>query len=376
MTYSGIKVYNGALDEVAGSIVLRGVIDPTTFANLMVDTYQREERSVSDLSKMVTALKQGKQLPDIEIGIRGGSYTERGGVFYITAPCYIVDGLQRVTSCKRRLAEDPSALVRLGAMFHFDTDQKWEKDRFKVLNGGDGGRVLVSPNILLRNSADESASVSALLSMCQNDKEFALRGRVSWSQRKGRMDLLSALVVLKVAGTIHCHFGPGLTQRYTELMKATDKTMLVVGLHTWRANVRAFFDFLDQSFGIKSIKYADLSPHIKFAFMRALAQVFADHKSFWVDTKLTVDPRDTQKMRSFPVNDPGVVALIGAGSGVNPLLYQKIVAHLNSGRRTTRMVKWNGQAADGIMALSKGSDGIVGDNEIDGDVVSAEMSTM
>ena len=207
----------------------------------------------------------------------------------------------------------------------------------------------VSANVLLRNSTDESSSVAALMAMSQNDKDFVLRNKICWNQRKGRGELMNALSVLKVVGFLHSHFGPGRSQRYNELMRATDKTMEIVGPHTWRANVRAYFDFLDQAFGVKSIRYVDLSAHIKFGFMRTLAQVFADHKSFWTDTKLAIDPRDAQKMRMFPINDPGILALIGTGSGVNPLLYQRIVAHLNSGRRTTRMVKWNGQAADGIL---------------------------
>jgi hypothetical protein len=361
--YQGVKVINGALDEVGNAIVLRGVIDTSTLPNLKVDSYQREERSTSDLSKMVTALKEGKQLPDIEIGVRGGNWTERGGVFYITDECYIVDGLQRVTASKRRLAEDSNAIVRLGAMFHFNTNIKWEKDRFKVLNGGEGGRVPVSPNVLLRNSADESTSVSALLAMTQNDKEFVLKGKVSWNQRRARGELMNALTVLKIIGALHSHFGPGRSPRYYHLMKSTDKTMVTVGPNTWRANVRAFFEFLDQAFGVKTIKYADLSAHIRFGFLRTLAQVFADHKSFWIDTKLTIDPRDFQKMRAFPINDPGVVALIGGSSSVNPILYQKIVAHLNSGRRTTRMVKWNGQAADGIVSMDIDQGG--GDDDSD-----------
>lgn len=349
--YQGIKVFNGALDEFNGNIVLRGVIDPTTLDNIKVDSYQREERSTKDLSKMVSALKQGRQLPDIEIGVRGDDYKERDGVFYINLPVYVIDGLQRITSCKRYLAESPSGNPRLGAMFHFGSTFSLEKERFKILNGGEGGRVPVSSNVLLRNSADESTSVAALMAMCQNDKEFVLRGKVCWNQRKGRGELMNALTVLKVMGIVHSHFGPGRSQRYSELMKATDKTMSTVGPNTWRANVRAYFDFLDQAFGIRSIRYVDLSAHIKFGFMRTLAQVFADHGSFWTETRLTVDPRDHQKMRAFPINDPGVLGLIGTGSGVNPLLYQKIVSHLNSGRRTTRMVKWNGQAADGILSL-------------------------
>ena len=371
--YQGVKVLNGALDEFNGNIVLRGVIDPLTLMNIKVDSYQREERSVSDLSKMVTALKAGRQLPDIEIGVRGDDYKERDGVFYISLPSYVIDGLQRITSCKRYLAEIPTGTPRLGAMFHFGSTFAFEKERFKILNGGEGGRVPVSANVLLRNSTDESLSVASLMAMSQNDKEFVLRGKICWNQRKGRGELMNALSVLKVIGFLHSHFGPGRSQRYYELMKSTDKTMDIIGPITWRANVRAYFDFLDQAFGVKSIRYVDLSAHIKFGFMRTLSQVFADHKSFWTDTKFTIDPRDFQKMRAFPINDPGVLALIGTGGGVNPLLYQKIVSHLNSGRRTTRMVKWNGQAADGVMQLCEDPSEIGGDTDFE-DGQSMEMS--
>lgn len=370
-----VKVQNGALDEHNGNIILRGVIDPSSFGAIQVDWYQREQRAVSKLKGMIAALKAGKQLPDIEIGVRGGDYTERSGNFFITPHCYVVDGLQRLTACIRVITENPQAVVRLGAMFHFNTNAKWERDRFEATNGGDGGRIAVSPNVLLRNSADSSQTVATLIKMCANDKEFVLRGKVSWGQNKGRTELLTALTVLKTIGHLHSHFGPGKSNRYSELMRACDKTIVVVGVTTWRANVREFFGLVDQAFGISQIRYVDLAPQIKFGFLRTLAQVLADHSTFWVDSKLAIDRRDYEKLRGFKIADPGIVALIGSGGGVNPMLYRELVNHMNSGRRTNRLVKWNGEAADGIMPLesSRETDGDEGRPEF-ADTASQELA--
>ena len=357
-----VKVQNGALDMHNKSVILRGVIDPSSFDRIQVASYQRERRTLPKLKGMIAAIKAGEQMPDIEIGVRGENYNERDGCFYLHDDCYTVDGLQRLTACQRVIAENPSVNVRLGAMFHFNTTEKWEKDRFRAVNAGDGGRIAVSPNILLRNSADECKTVDALMKMSASDKEFVLRGKVSWGQNKGRGELLTALSVLKVSGHLHSHFGPGRSTKYTELMKACDKTLLIVGPNIWRANTREFYAVIDRTFGISKIAYADLINHIKFGFLRVLAQVFADHANFWEGTKLTVSRRDEDKLRQFAIGDPAVSGLISAGGGVNPVLYQILVAHLNSGRRTNRLVKWNGQPADGAMSMNANTD-----EEIDSD---------
>jgi hypothetical protein len=290
------RVLNGSLDMHNGNIILRGVIDPKYLTNIQVAPYQRERRSVSKLKDMIAAVKTGTQLPDIEIGVRGANYREREGVFYLDDDCFIIDGLQRLTACERAIAENAEIDVRLGCMFHFNTSEKWERDRFKAVNGGDGGRVAVSPNVLLRNSAEDSISVDALLIMTSNDREFVLRNKISWGQNKGRGELLTALMVLKIIGVLHSHFGPGRSNRYHELYRAMDKTMGIVGNNIWRANVRHFFGVVDQAFGITSIKFVDLSVHMKGGFLKALAEMFSEHSTFWDGTRLKVERLDVDKL--------------------------------------------------------------------------------
>lgn len=344
-----LKVLNGALDEHNGNIVLRGIISHESYDKIIVPSYQRERRSVGKLKTMIQAIKEGKQLPDIEIGIRGSGYSEEGGIFLIPHSCAVVDGLQRLTACQRALAEKPELNIRLGAMLHFGTTEKWEKDRFKTVNGGDGSRVAVSSNVMLRNSADESISVSSLLKMSEDDKEFVLKGLVSWNQNKSKGELITGMTLLKIIGVLHRHFGPGRSNRHNELMKSCDKTLGVVGVNNWKSNVRTFFDLVDQAFGLKSIRYTDLSVHILQSFLLTLAQVLADHANFWDGNKLTIEKRDVGKLKQFPINDPGVVTMIKSSGNANPILYNHLVSHMDSGRRTNRLKKWNGQAADGLM---------------------------
>jgi hypothetical protein len=146
-----------------------------------------------------------------------------------------------------------------------------------------------------------------------------------------------------------------------------DKTFVIVGANTWRANVRTFFWALDQAFGVQSIAYRDLSSHIKGGFLFALARVFADHQTFWEDKRLTMAKYDIEKLRSFPIRDPAITAMIASsGSKLNPLLYAQLIRHMNSGRRTRKIVKWNGLPASEIpdAVLEDSGDGNEADVEL------------
>lgn len=262
-------------------------------------------------------------------------------------------------AARKYLAEDSGRKVHLGALLHFGTTDDWERERFKVLNMD---RARVFPNVLLCNEVD-SHVVKALTSMSQNDREFVLRGKICWNQRMARGELLAAFLTMKVIGVLHSHFGPGLSNKMEELVKSMDKTFNVVGSNIWRANVRAFYGVLDQAFGVRSIAYRDLSPHIKGSFMFALAKIFADHQTFWEGERLEVARHDVEKLRTFPINDPGIIALISnSGSKINPLLYGRLIQHLNSGRRTRRIVKWNGQPASEVPDMSPFEGGSMDDD--------------
>jgi len=344
-----LKVINGALDELNGNIVLRGVIDPSCFTDISVGRYQREEARASHIMKLVKALATGARFPDIEIGIRGSDFRERDGAFYIDHDCFVVDGFQRLTAGKRFLAESTANQVHIGALLHFGTTEEWERDRFKTLNMD---RARVSPNVILRNEVN-SHVVKALTSMSENDKEFVLRNKISWSQRMSRGELLGALLVMKVIGMLHSHIGPGMSTRVEELVASMDKTLNLVGVNVWRANVRTFFSGLDQAFGVRTIAYRDLSTHIKGGFMLTLARVFADHQTFWDGQRLEVARHDIDKLRAFPIRDPGIESLVAnSGSKANPLLYARLMQHMNSGRRSRKILKWDGQPANDILDIS------------------------
>lgn len=352
MAYA-LKVVNGALDELNGNIVLRGVIDPTCFGNVKVGGYQREEARASHIAKLVRALSSGARFPDIEIGIRGGNYRERDGAFYIEHDCYVVDGFQRLTAAKRFLAESQKNEIHIGALLHFGTTEEWERARFKTLNMD---RARVSPNVILRNEVD-SQVVKALYSMSENDKEFVLRGKISWNQRMNRGELLGALLVMKVIGVLHSHSGPGIASRVEDLVASMDKTLAIVGVNVWRANVRTFFSVLDQAFGVRSIAYRDLSVHIRGGFLFSLARVFADHQTFWDEQRLNVARHDIEKLRDFPIRDPGIASVIAnSNSKANPILYARLMQHMNKGRRSRKILKWDGQPANDILDTSDTTD--------------------
>jgi hypothetical protein len=342
-----VRVINAAIAEFADSFVLRGVIDQNSFVEIKADDYQREEGSISDLAGLVEAFKRGDQIPDIEIGVRGGDYTVREGVHFIPSDCYVIDGLQRITAAKRALAQKPDLQVSLGAKFHFNTDRAWEKARFKTLNQA---RRRVSPNVLLRNDADVCESVGALYNMSQNDAGFVLKGLISWGQKMTRTERLTALSVLKIVGVLHCHFGPGLAVSIDQLMSSTDKTMAVVGPNKWRENIRTYFGTVDQAFGVRQIAFRDMAPWLKTGFLRALAMVFAEHKSFWDNQRLVIPKGFIDKLGKFPVSAPEILATLN-GSTTNPILYRNLVAWIDSGKRTGHMVKWNGMKADGILSI-------------------------
>jgi hypothetical protein len=167
----------------------------------------------------------------------------------------------------------------------------------------------------------------------------------------GRGELLTALAVLKAIGVLHNHFGPGLSTSLEQLVLSVDKTYEMVGSNTWRSNVRQFFFIIDQAFGLATIAYRDLSPQIKGGFLRTLARVLTDHQNFWDGSRLKIEVKDLMKLRQFPIRDPGVVALVnGTGAVIEPL-YFKLVEHLNSYRRTGKLIKWNGRPADGMLSI-------------------------
>jgi hypothetical protein len=335
---NSIKLINAALDEDSdGRIVLRGVVDPDSYDLLLVDDYQREVLPTRGGKKdLLKALRSGSQFPDIELGVRGGGYSERDSAFYISDPTYIIDGLQRISSAKRYMAEKPEVTPRIGATVYFNTSKDWERKRFQILNAE---RVKLSANVLLRNMREEYEAIEMLHRMTNEEKGFVMKGRVCWDQRmsRGQGHIMTAVVFLKTIGYLHSHLGSGRSPRISELVPGVDKIMAKIGRNIFRENVRTFFDVIDQAFGIRTVTYSDGAIHLRHAFLQALADVFSDYLDFWRDNRLFVSQDLIRKLKLFPLNDPQVANLSGGTGKAAEMLYFLLVRHINSGKRTRKL---------------------------------------
>lgn len=338
---SSIKIINGALDEDGkGNIVLRGVVDPTSLPYLQVADYQRDEMSREDIQR---ALKDGDPLPDIELGMRGGNYTTREGSFWLKDPVFTIDGWQRVTTTRKYLEVNPDASIRnIGATIYFNTTEEWERERFAALNTL---RARVSPNVLLRNRRNTSGAVLMLYGLSTNDRNFVMHDRIAWRQNMAKGELISALSLAKVVGTLHSHKAPGRLKSVGELVPALDRMVELIGIQIIRENLKAFFDLVDQCWGIKRIEYRGGAPYIKASFLNVLAAVISDHHDFWRqpdEKRLFVEAPLKRKFAQFPVNDPQVVNLSGTGGKSQEILYILLRDHINKGKTTKRLISRNG----------------------------------
>ncbi len=333
-----VKIISAALDEVeGGEIILRGVIEPGSLSLLQVGEYQREILPMSKISDLIKGMETGS-VPDIDLGMRGGNYSERDGAFYLKDPIYIVDGLQRRTAALAMMQGGGSP--RLGVVVHFNTNEVWERERFRMLNVS---RVKLSANILLRNMRSEHPSVDLLFGLT-HDKTFVLGNRVCWSQNMRREQLLTSVTFIKVVGQLHGRFKGTKSNRMEDLVPGMDKVMGLITRKCVRENTLAFFDLVDECWGLKSIVYKEGAIYLRDTFLQQLARVLSDHTTFWDDNKLVVSRELRKKIAQFPTNDPTVMNLAGASGKARTMLYQLIVDHINSGKRQHRLVRFGGVA--------------------------------
>jgi hypothetical protein len=326
-----VKVYNAALDEVkGGEIILRGVIDHDSLDLLQVDDYQRKAMTGKKIKELQKALLTRSGVPDITLGVRADTYTERGGAFYLD-PVYIIDGLQRVTAARQLLLCDPHSPFRLGGLFHFGTTEEIERNMFEALNVH---QTRLSPNVTLRNQRYNYEVADALYRL-SSSMIFVMSDRISWEQHMKRGDLITALSYFKVAGMLHSHLGSGRGSNALELVRGLEKIMAGVGQNKFVSNVREFFDIVHQAWGVRDVAYREGASYLKSAFMLALARIFSDHTNFWREDRLTVDKQTVDKLKLFKVYDPYIADLASTG-GVD-IIYDKLVKHINSGRRTKRL---------------------------------------
>lgn len=328
-----VKLVNAALDDSQGEIVLRGVLDADSLKFLKTAEYQREVLPIRRINILMDAFREGKRVPDVDLGMRGGGYVERDGAFYLQDDVYIIDGLQRITA-GIELVRRGEIVPRLGAIVHFNTNDKMERERFRVLNTE---AVRLSTNILLRNQRTEFTVMEMLYNLCY-DKTFVLYDRVCWDQQSQRSHLITATTLIKVVAILHSGFGPTKGGEMTRRMDAFQKTMNNVGRNVMRDNVKTFFNLVDECWHIRSLVFKESATVVRMTFLHTLAWMFSMYSNFWDGTKLDINRDLRRKIAMFPVSDPQVIQLSGASGKARDLLFQLFVNHINSGKRTNKLV--------------------------------------
>lgn len=333
-----IRIVNGSLDDDPDSphsIVLSGRIDQNTLRFLNVD--KEYQRTLDDRADIFDALKSGVVVPNLVIGVRGTDYERDGDDYIIRSPCYIVDGWQRVGTALRLLELIPNHVVRMFGSFHFGTDQLWEGQHFTALNKN---IKRVSPNLHMRNMRDGNDAILTLYGLSFNTRDFPLYKRICWAQNMARGDLVTATVAATCILMLHSHHVAMGARRVDDIASGLMTAASAVSLPTFRQNITTFFSIIDECWNFRAIEFRSRAPYIKGSFLNVLARVFSNHPVFWIDggRKLFVDADDRRKLGKFRVNDPHIANLCGSQGAANKLLYEMLVRHFDSGRRTQRLV--------------------------------------
>jgi hypothetical protein len=329
-----ITLINAGLDERNGEVIAHGWIDIGSINLLRVDNYQREvlheKRSSSSMQR---ALANGTRLPDIMLGMRGEhiKFPKGSSECLLLDPVYIVDGLQRVFAIKHYLERHPDEVktVRIGAEVRFGTTRDSEKELFNTLNTQ---RTPVSPNVLLRNYREENTAILVLYNISTVNKNSALYQRVCWNQRVARGELISATNLARVAKSLHAaNVGSG---KISHLAAQLEVFAGKVSLYAFRENVTEFFEVIDACFGIRTIEVTQKATQLHGNFLIALSNVFASHEDFWNKNRLFLTAPMKRRLAQFPINDPEIMRLAGAGNSATPLLVQYLIEHFNHGKHT------------------------------------------
>jgi hypothetical protein len=339
---SGVKILKSALDEAPnGDIVLRGLLDPGSLKLIQVDDYQREAVPITSKSSLVNALKQpSNKIPDVALGMRGGNISGKGDITVLGDAVYVIDGLQRISAAIHLIDTGIKLDPRVGATVYFNTNRESEADLFRILNTT---RVKLSPNILLRNMKESNAAVAMLYELSTTDPDFVLFERVAWKQMMKRTELITALMLMKTTGQLHSSFGPGISSHIPEATTGLVTTMRgFTKRNMMRDNIKEFFAVVDDVWGIRDVVFREKSTHLRGGFLFALALVFARHKNFWDENRRLVVPPDIRKkLGTFPIQDPTVIQLASSGTSVKVMLTQMLADHLNSSKRTRRLVPFD-----------------------------------
>ncbi len=336
-----VRLFNAAIDDAADSpagVVIRGSLDISTLPNLVCDDYQREAQPLSSQGRIIEALKDGTRLPDTDLGMRGDTFQVEKGVYILKDPTYIIDGNQRISTIIRYGEANPHLKLRIGAVVHLNTTKEWERNRFHKLNNW---RKKLSPNILLRNMAETNPGIQMLYNLTTKDRAFPLNQRVSWSQNMSRGELVTALTFAKPVAILHSHKVSTANGNVEEIGRGMQKLIETVGVNTVRDNIKTYVDLIDSCWGIKAIQYKEGAIYLRGTFLNVLARILSNHYDFWQDPaekRLFINADLRRKIAQFSINEPEVVRLSGSSGPSREILYILLRNHINSGKRTKRLI--------------------------------------
>ena len=333
-----IKVIRAALDMSSQFPVLRGVIVNESLGELQVAPYQREIQPKSTISGIMKGFEDPTQVvPDIFLSCRGMTIEQDAtdeSTFYIDDPVFTVDGLQRTTAASRVFAKGEISPV-VGFEMHFGRDEAWERKMFKTLNLK---RKKLSPNIVIRNAAEENPSARILVDLAEH-RDFPLKDLIGFDQIMKRTKLLTALTYLKVAGVLHCRFGATRYQNALAIIEGLDRVIATgnengISGRAFRRNVLMFFTIIRDVWGVSNISKRDTCLHLRETFLKVVATFIVRVDVFWGNNGQFSVAKDVQrKMQQFPIDDNAIQGLTGAGGQAENLLYMHFLQHMNKGRQ-------------------------------------------
>lgn len=323
----GVLMIDCAPSEVDGEPILRGVIDVGSFDQLLIGPYQREVLPVTSIEEWRKAFKLG-EVPDIYLGMRGINFDPTGmgpGRALLIDPVYVIDGQQRWNTAK--LLRDEGLRPHLGASVRFKTTEPSERELFQRLNVR---QRRLSGNKILQNTADDLPVMRELLQLTTTPSDFVLTGRVTWGQKAREGDLVSAVTFVTVIGELLAHLGSTRHSQLLRLAPALDNVASELTKELVIENTVYFFTLVQELWKLGDIQYRDRSTANKLAFLAGLAKLLSAHYDFWQGERLYVKADDKRKLKSYPVNDPSVVAVVKSGK---ESVFRDMVNHMNRSRR-------------------------------------------
>jgi len=182
----------------------------------------------------------------------------------------------------------------------------------------------------------EALPVHALIRMVRNAV------RMTQSQLAARADLITALSLLKVAGRLHSHKVAGKTSKWDDLYGNVDRAVATFGASNFRANIKTFYELIDECWGIRNILHKNSAAYLRGTFLDMLAQLLSDHVDFWradaQQRRLMIDVDLRRKIASFPIRtDKAIITLAASAGKAREHLYLLMRDHINSGKRTRRL---------------------------------------